>query len=183
MQALRSQHRLLQAVLLAVSPRISVVSTRPSLPTSLRLFPRHHQTHPNSAQAFQPHQCWRCGANITSPSEIFCGRTAEDIEASREKGEVGCGAIQPVPPGARYGSVLLPTSIVEKAHEKLPFDIDVGALRRRFLRLQQAVHPDGFEQKSEVRRDRQMRIKRARELIVGNADRKRTVGGTIIVHQ
>ncbi|KAJ3057441.1 hypothetical protein HK097_006369 [Rhizophlyctis rosea] len=153
MLALRPQRQLLQAVLLAASPRIPVTAIRQPLSTAHRLYLRHHQTHPNSAQPFQPHHCWRCGANITSPSEIFCGRTAEDIEASRDKGDEGCGAIQPVPPGARYGNVLLPRSVVETKNEKLPFDIDVGALRRRFLRLQQAVHPDGFEQKSETEKE------------------------------
>lgn len=190
MQACRAHQRLLQVLLLSASPQISTKSFRAPLTSTHRLFPRHHQTHPKPAKTFQPHQCWRCGADITSPSEIFCGRTAEDIEASREKGEEGCGAIQPVPPGARYGNVLLPRSWEEDGVGKeegtpLPFDIDVGALRRRFLRLQQAVHPDGFEQKSEVcvRFDDGHLADAWLNFESCDADGERAIGRTIVFHK
>ncbi|KAJ3046645.1 hypothetical protein HK102_013113, partial [Quaeritorhiza haematococci] len=44
------------------------------------------------------------------------------------------------------------SSAVSNVHVEPTFDVDVGDLKRRFLRLQQAVHPDGFAAKGEKER-------------------------------
>ncbi|KAJ1730446.1 molecular chaperone [Coemansia biformis] len=55
-----------------------------------------------------------------------------------------CSAIQPVGAAATYYDVL--------AGGPPTFDVDIANLRRSFLRLQQAVHPDGFSQRGAAER-------------------------------
>ncbi|KAJ1835600.1 molecular chaperone [Coemansia sp. RSA 2706] len=74
--------------------------------------------------------CWRCQQE-TSQASVLCENTQ-------------CAAIQPVAAVAAYFDVLVggpPT-----------FDVDTAQLRRSFLRLQQAVHPDSFSQRAAAER-------------------------------
>jgi hypothetical protein len=81
---------------------------------------------------------------------------------------VGCGAVQPVNQWVNFFDVfgLVPvankqsmdsSSIKERKAKDgtvlvtgYGFDIDIGHLKRAFMRLQQVVHPDAHSTKSEV---------------------------------
>ncbi|KAJ2496665.1 molecular chaperone [Coemansia sp. RSA 1972] len=74
--------------------------------------------------------CWKC-QHETSQTSVLCENSS-------------CSAIQPVSSTATYFDILLgvpPT-----------FTIDTSQLRRNFLRLQQAVHPDSVSQLSAIER-------------------------------
>ncbi|KAJ2726162.1 molecular chaperone [Coemansia sp. Benny D115] len=71
-------------------------------------------------------KCWRCH-QLSNKASLFCENTR-------------CSVIQPVGQGATYFDVLLDGSPPS-------FVVDAGKLRRSFLKLQQAVHPDSFSQK------------------------------------
>ncbi|KAJ2633015.1 molecular chaperone [Coemansia sp. RSA 1290] len=73
--------------------------------------------------------CWRCRQS-TSQTGVLCDNAQ-------------CATVQPVG-SATYFDVLLGKSAT--------FDVDIAQLRRRFLRLQQAVHPDSFSQREDTER-------------------------------
>ncbi|KAJ2558957.1 molecular chaperone [Coemansia sp. RSA 1933] len=58
-----------------------------------------------------------------------------------------CKIIQPVGKGVTYHDVLL-----DGGQHSTSFDVDVGQLRRNFLKLQQLVHPDSFSQMGDTER-------------------------------
>ncbi|KNC97743.1 Fe-S protein assembly co-chaperone HscB [Spizellomyces punctatus DAOM BR117] len=86
-----------------------------------------------STESTSERECWRCGAKLPR-SAVFC-------PAER-------GLIQPTYDEATYYDVLLPELAPGEA--KFAFDVDERLLRNKFLRLQQAVHPDGYGQKSQT---------------------------------
>ncbi|KAJ2794124.1 molecular chaperone, partial [Coemansia guatemalensis] len=74
--------------------------------------------------------CWNCQRE-TSQSGVLCDNDQ-------------CAAIQPVGKESTYYDVL--------AGGRATFDVDTAQLRRNFLRLQQAVHPDSFSQRQDIER-------------------------------
>ncbi|KAJ2457168.1 molecular chaperone [Coemansia sp. RSA 2424] len=75
--------------------------------------------------------CWRC--------------QRESVQAALLCDNDRCRAIQPVGKGITYFDLLADDG-------KPTFDVDTSDLRRRFLRLQQIVHPDSFSQREEMER-------------------------------
>ncbi|KAJ1644146.1 molecular chaperone [Coemansia asiatica] len=73
--------------------------------------------------------CWRCQRQ-TSQSGLFC---------ENEK----CSVIQPVSKDVNYFDVLL-------SGRAPSFEVDIGELRRNFLKLQQTVHPDSYSQREQI---------------------------------
>ncbi|KAJ1955735.1 molecular chaperone, partial [Linderina pennispora] len=74
--------------------------------------------------------CWNCQQE-SDPASVFCSNNK-------------CGAIQPVGPTTTYFDVLV--------GGRRTFDVDMGELRRVFLKLQQGVHPDSYSQKEDIER-------------------------------
>ncbi|PIA14797.1 Co-chaperone Hsc20, partial [Coemansia reversa NRRL 1564] len=74
--------------------------------------------------------CWNCQRE-TSQSSVLCDNDQ-------------CAAIQPVGKNTTYYDVLV--------GGRATFDVDTALLRRNFLRLQQAVHPDSFSQRPDIER-------------------------------
>ncbi|KAI7847566.1 Co-chaperone HscB, C-terminal oligomerization domain-containing protein [Circinella umbellata] len=72
-------------------------------------------------------QCWHCGTP-TKTTSVIC----ENPE---------CHSIQPVQPQVNYFDLLLEG----KEHT---FDVDIKAMRFKFLSLQQKAHPDSYSQSS-----------------------------------
>ncbi|KAI8318946.1 Co-chaperone Hsc20 [Martensiomyces pterosporus] len=83
-----------------------------------------------ASQASSNKVCWRCHRE-SDPSSVFCENEQ-------------CSAIQPVGKNTTYYDVLLSTNPT--------FDVDVSDLRRRFLKLQQGVHPDSYSQREDIER-------------------------------
>ncbi|KAI8870509.1 Co-chaperone Hsc20 [Ramicandelaber brevisporus] len=77
--------------------------------------------------------CWKCGQTVIS----------QDVAKSVICNASDCGAVQPVPPNSTYFDAF--------GYQSATFDIDTADLRKQFLRLQQAVHPDGFANHSDKR--------------------------------
>ncbi|KAI9344782.1 hypothetical protein DFJ73DRAFT_492253 [Zopfochytrium polystomum] len=139
-------------------------------------------TPPPSVSSCPPHlltKCWQCGAALCSPSPT-CGDPKHDhgaepqpssssadenaSSAAAAASSWGCGAVQPVPQwltffdvfglvpeGSSGGSLGAPpdSAVVVGA---MGFDVDVGELKQKFLKVQQAVHPDTHSGKSERER-------------------------------
>jgi uncharacterized protein YijF (DUF1287 family) len=80
--------------------------------------------------------CWNCGKSLQKSHPLLCP-------------ENQCGAIQPVDPLSSYLQVLLPGIALMQDQGTL-FDLDMGALRKRYLELQRQVHPDTVQLKSQV---------------------------------
>ncbi|KAJ2687300.1 molecular chaperone [Coemansia spiralis] len=93
----------------------------------------HYYYHHSAAARAQPERkiCWSCHRS-SAPTALLC-----DNER--------CRAIQPVGKGVTYFDLLLDDG-------KPSFDVSAADLRRRFLKLQQTVHPDSFSQKEDVER-------------------------------
>ncbi|KAJ3107054.1 hypothetical protein HDU97_005023 [Phlyctochytrium planicorne] len=64
----------------------------------------------------------------------------------------GCGAVQPVSSWTTYFDVFSGAGVTITKNGTWDYDIDLGAIKRRFLRIQQAVHPDTHANKSEEER-------------------------------
>ncbi|KAJ2710920.1 molecular chaperone [Coemansia spiralis] len=81
----------------------------------------------------------------STPATKTCRRCREEIgRASVFCENAQCGAVQPVDAATTYYDVLL---------EQPPtFHVDAARLRRRFLKLQQAVHPDIFSRREQAER-------------------------------
>lgn len=107
----------------------------------------HHHHHSNDPKHGKKRECWNCGSNLDSRA-LFCKTD-------------GCKVIQNV------FAATLPTP---KSTSELParnengavnyfevfdvsprFDVDIGQIKRKFIALQQEIHPDNFGQKSRVR--------------------------------
>ena len=81
--------------------------------------------------------CWKCGT--ATANKIKCAKTE-------------CGVLQPLAKGTTYFDVLLsPKGPAEPNSVQPSFDVDLVQLKRKFLEIQQSVHPDTFSLKSEVR--------------------------------
>ncbi|OBZ87655.1 Iron-sulfur cluster co-chaperone protein HscB, mitochondrial [Choanephora cucurbitarum] len=78
----------------------------------------------------QEKKCWQCQAP-NKPSSLFCESKS-------------CSVIQPIPPSLNYFNLLQVGEGQEK--EKPSFNIDLKALKKRFLILQQKAHPDSYSQ-------------------------------------
>ncbi|KAJ2343490.1 molecular chaperone [Coemansia sp. RSA 2618] len=85
---------------------------------------------PGGAGGSATRTCWRCQYE-TSQTSVLCENTE-------------CAAIQSVSATATYYDVLVGAPPA--------FTVDLAQLRRNFLRLQQAVHPDSFTQRADVER-------------------------------
>ncbi|KAJ2743331.1 molecular chaperone [Coemansia sp. BCRC 34301] len=97
---------------------------------------RRNRFYHSSAAGAQPQDrnkiCWRC--------QQANARTALLCDNER------CRAIQPIAKDVTYFDLLSDDG-------QATFDVNPSELRRRFLRLQQAVHPDSFSQKEEMERN------------------------------
>ncbi|KAJ2753081.1 molecular chaperone [Coemansia pectinata] len=107
----------------------------PTIKAQMQVRQRHN--HPSPAVGAQPQTpgrgkiCWRC--------QLESARTALLCDNER------CRAIQPVGKGVTYFDLFSDDG-------QLSFDVDTVGLRRRFLKLQQTVHPDSFSQKEDMER-------------------------------
>jgi hypothetical protein len=80
--------------------------------------------------------CWKCGT--ATAYKIKCAKTE-------------CGVLQPLSKGTTYYDVLLSLKGPAEPQSIEPiFDIDMSKVKRKFLEIQQSVHPDTFSLKSEV---------------------------------
>ncbi|KAI9484051.1 MAG: Co-chaperone HscB, C-terminal oligomerization domain-containing protein [Benjaminiella poitrasii] len=73
-------------------------------------------------------KCWQCQAT-NKPSALFCENKV-------------CNVIQPIPSQLNFFRLLQAGEGEER--DKPTFDIDLKAMKRRFLMLQQKAHPDSF---------------------------------------
>ncbi|KAI8611134.1 hypothetical protein BC830DRAFT_1172131, partial [Chytriomyces sp. MP71] len=110
--------------------------------------------------------CWKCGKHLCGPSPTCAspaqsklrlvgnGSRGSPAPAHANEGypqqqtqqeDVGCGAVQPLAVWATFFDAFALT----RTH----FDVDLGALKQRFLSLQQVVHPDANSLRSEVTSD------------------------------
>ncbi|KAJ2489681.1 molecular chaperone [Coemansia sp. RSA 2050] len=105
----------------------------PTVEAQMQACQRHDYHHHSAAARAQPEGkiCWSCHRE-SAPTALLC-----DNER--------CRAIQPVGKGVTYFDLFLDEG-------KPSFDVNTGDLRRRFLKLQQTVHPDSFSQKEDVER-------------------------------
>ncbi|KAG2215038.1 hypothetical protein INT46_008272 [Mucor plumbeus] len=78
----------------------------------------------------QDKKCWQC-QSTNKPSALFCENTV-------------CKVIQPIPSQLNFYHLL---QAGEGKNKDIPtFNIDLKAMRRRFLLLQQKAHPDSYSQ-------------------------------------
>ncbi|GAN02645.1 co-chaperone Hsc20 [Mucor ambiguus] len=75
-------------------------------------------------------KCWQC-QSTNKPSALFCENTV-------------CKVIQPIPAQLNFFHLLQAGKGDNK--DQPTFDIDLKAMRRQFLMLQQKAHPDSFSQ-------------------------------------
>ncbi|KAG2200756.1 hypothetical protein INT47_002800 [Mucor saturninus] len=75
-------------------------------------------------------KCWQC-QSTNRPSALFCENKV-------------CSVIQPIPPQLNFFHLLQAGKGENK--DKPTFNIDLKALKRQFLLLQQKAHPDSFSQ-------------------------------------
>ncbi|KAK9685412.1 molecular chaperone [Basidiobolus ranarum] len=68
--------------------------------------------------------CWRCKEDLRS-SEVFCHNTT-------------CGTIQPIPTSVTFFEVLVGQEM---------FDVNIAQLKKKYLSLQQQLHPDSYTRK------------------------------------
>ncbi|KAK4514634.1 uncharacterized protein ATC70_002235 [Mucor velutinosus] len=78
----------------------------------------------------QDKKCWQC-QSTNKPSALFCENTV-------------CKVIQPIPAQLNFFHLLQAGKGDNK--DQPTFDIDLKAMRRQFLMLQQKAHPDSFSQ-------------------------------------
>ncbi|KAI8369665.1 Co-chaperone HscB, C-terminal oligomerization domain-containing protein [Blakeslea trispora] len=78
----------------------------------------------------QEKKCWQCQTPNKS-SALFCQNKS-------------CNVIQPIPSSLNFFNLLQAGEGQEK--EKPSFNIDLKALKKRFLTLQQKAHPDSYSQ-------------------------------------
>ncbi|CEG66256.1 Putative Fe-S protein assembly co-chaperone HscB [Rhizopus microsporus] len=76
----------------------------------------------------QDKTCWQCQAT-NKPTALFCENKV-------------CNVIQPIPPELNFFHLFEAGNGDTK--QEPTFDIDLKALRRRFLLLQQKAHPDSY---------------------------------------
>ncbi|KAI8854506.1 hypothetical protein BC829DRAFT_471776 [Chytridium lagenaria] len=97
-------------------------------------------------------RCWQCGAEVQAPTPT-CHQSDEGKLHVHAHGEgVGCGAVQPLSPWTTYFDVFANFGVKLTPSGAWSYDVDLQTIKRRFLRLQQAVHPDAHANKSEEER-------------------------------
>ncbi|KAJ3400748.1 hypothetical protein CcCBS67573_g05928 [Chytriomyces confervae] len=127
---------------------------------ALQLY-RPYSPTPASARPPPPiSNCWNCGKSLCTPTPTCAKmpmlrqdtgsnsstiKKPEPLPSSLLIDVDGCGAVQPVSLWTSFFDVF--------AISPPSFDVDLGALKQRYLRMQQIVHPDANSQRSEKERD------------------------------
>ncbi|KAI8990891.1 Co-chaperone HscB, C-terminal oligomerization domain-containing protein [Mycotypha africana] len=115
---------------------------RSTVPAILSRYPLDNKRRFGSTPCFKnrmEHEkiCWQCqGTNKLSA--LFCENKS-------------CGVIQPIPSDLNFFHLMQVGEGEEK--DKAKFDIDLKAMRKRFLLLQQQAHPDSYSQKDKREMD------------------------------
>ncbi|CAO3653470.1 unnamed protein product [Mucor fragilis] len=123
--------RLFQLISPTLKSTTTITRTRVA-PASLRPRTSKHYLSTTSAwrSIAQDKKCWQC-QSTNKPSALFCENTV-------------CKVIQPVPAQLNFFHLLQAGKGDNK--DQPTFDIDLKAMRRQFLMLQQKAHPDSFSQ-------------------------------------
>ncbi|KAJ3110485.1 hypothetical protein HDU96_006537 [Phlyctochytrium bullatum] len=128
-----------------------------------------HRPHRNAFAEPPVSRCWRCGAQVQVPLPTCRQTPGDDPAAPHSKipltnrnksaatsdntnafGVGGCGAVQPVSPWTTYFDVFIDSGVKTEPNGAWSYDVDLGSIKRKFLQLQQAVHPDTHANKSEL---------------------------------
>ncbi|CAO0797359.1 unnamed protein product [Mucor circinelloides] len=116
-----------------ISPTLKSTTTRTRVaPVSLHQRTSKYYLSTTSAwrSIAQDKKCWQC-QSTNKPSALFCENTV-------------CKVIQPIPAQLNFFHLLQAGKGENK--DQPTFDIDLKAMRRQFLMLQQKAHPDSYSQ-------------------------------------